>query len=257
MSKYTVKFNGKDLSVITGIDLHYHNFSNLPTREIKINKIARRDKSIVTSAEYGSKNVYVYMEINGNTRQATENLITQLKAILQPQNQQLTVEIGGEEIEYIATMNEFNIEWNSAIAYVSIVFICSDPIGKATTERTMLNMEGITVSTANYDLAYIEGSATAYPYILVTVNDLTNGTAKSITILNASTFQGMTVTRNWADGDILEIDSETMVVTVNDEVVDFTGMFPEFSAGTQQITYIDDFDARDVDLLVKYKARII
>lgn len=257
MGKYTVKFNGRDLSVISGVDLHYHNFGKLPEREVKLNKIARRDKSIVTSAEYSSKEVSVFMEICGDTRQGTENIITQLKAVLQAQNQQLTVEVGGNEIEYVATMNQFNIEWKAYHAYVEIVFVCSDPIGKYTTEQTMLDVEGIIVSSANYDLLYIQGSATAYPYTVVTINSLTGGTAKSVTILNASTFQGMTVTRNWADGDILEIDSEAMVVTVNDEVVDFTGMFPEFPAGTQQVTYIDDFDARDVNLLMTYKPRII
>lgn len=257
MGKYTVKFNGRDLSVISGADLHYHNFGKLPEREVKLNKIARRDKSIVTSAEYSSKEVSIFMEICGDTRQGSENIITQLKAILQPQNQQLTVEVGGSEVEYVATMNQFNIEWKAYHAYIEIVFVCSDPIGKYTTEQTMLNQTGITVSTANYDLLYVEGSATAYPYIVVTINTLTGGTSKSVTILNASTYQGMTVTRSWSANDILEIDSEAMVVTVNDEVVDFTGMFPEFPAGTQQVTYIDDFDARNVDLVMTYKPRII
>lgn len=256
MDKYSVKFSGNDISLINGVDLYNHNFNDLPNRDIKINKLARRDLSIITSSEYTSKNIPVFLEVCSGTRADTEDTLTFLKSLLQPQNALLVVSQGGEDTQYIATMNEFNIVWEGTTALVTIVFLGSDPIGKNTTSVTLASQNGIT--TANYSVSTtIEGSATAFPTTNITINSITGGTGKSITVANGKTGQGITITRDYIAGDIIIINSRDMNATANGTLVDFTGMFPVFPAGSGQITYLDNFTTRNIDINSVYNPRLV
>lgn len=256
MEPYAIKFAGNDISQLPNVDLYNHNFNDLPLREIKINKIARRDKSIITSSEYSRKDILVWVEVCGGSRAGTESALLPLKALLQVQNGSLVVSQGGVDVEYTATMNEFNIEWSGITALVTVVFLASDPIGQQVEAEAMATILGITTSSDSLSFT-VEGSSLAYPLINVTVNTVTGGTGGQITIQNGLTNQGIRVGADYVDGDLLEIDSENLTVTINGRAVDFSGMFPQFSAGSQQITYSDSFTTRDVDLVATYNPRIV
>ena len=256
MDIYSVSFAGNDISQVLGVDLYNHNFNNLPNRDIKINKVARRDLSIITSSEYTQKQITVFLDVCSGSRGDTEDTLTFLKALLQPQNAILKVSQGGVEVEYTATMNEFNIEWNGIQAYVTIQFIASDPIGRESDVKTLATLNAIITATASLSMT-VEGSATAYPVISLTLNSVTGGTAKDITIGNGLTNQGITITRNWTSGDVLIIDSFNSEATVNGVLTDFTGIFPQFAAGSQQITYTDNLTTRNADLSATYQPRLV
>lgn len=256
MDKYSVLFAGNDLALIDGVDLFNHNFNSLPVRDIKMNKLARRSLSIITSSEYSHKLVPVFMEVCSGARADTEDTLTFVKSLVQAQNEQLVVLQGGAEVVYTATMQEFNIEWDGPKAYVEIIFVASDPVGRESVSQELASTTGITVASSAVNMT-VEGSATAYPVITVTINSLTGGTAKQITIANGMTNQGITIERTWSALDILIIDSENMEVTVNGTIVDFTGRFPEFAAGSGQITYLDNLTTRNVDLTASYNPRLV
>ncbi len=256
MDLYKVTFNGNDLHEVPGVNLHNHNFNALPARDIKINKVARRDLSIITSSEYVQKGISVYFEVCSGSRSNTENTLTVLKSLVQAQNAPLIVSQGGVDVEYTATMNEFNIEWQGVTALVEVLFIASNPIGREDNTLVLFQLTGSTTATAS-QTATVEGSALAYPLITVTVNAVTNGTNKHIAISNGSTNQGIRVDRTWSAADLLIIDSENMTVTVNGIITDFTGMFPQFSPGSQSLTYTDDFATRSIDLTATYEPRLV
>lgn len=251
----SILFNGFDILTLDGVTLFNHNFNNLPKRDIKINKLARQNKSIITSSEYSEKEITILLKVNKNCRQNTENALTNLKAALQAQNATLTVQQGTSTINYTVTMNEFNIEWMIPNAIVSIVFIASDPIGYNTVSQELLDIN-ITSALINTSIQ-INGSAEVSPLFVLTVNSVTDGTNKSISLLNSSTYQGITITRTWVANDVLIIDGSELTVTLNDEIIDFSGMFPIFSAGAQQITYADDFTARNIDLVSTYYSKLV
>lgn len=256
MSHHEVSFDGNDLSAFTGIELYNHDFNRLPKREIKINKIARRDLSIITSSEYSSKEISVFFELCGGGRGDTEVLMAFLKSLVQTQNALLVVLQGDEQTEYTATMNEFNHSWLGTRAIVEIVFIASDPIGRNQDETTMASIVGITTSTSSASFE-VQGSATAYPIITVTVSAVTGGTGQTISVINSRTNQGITIEANWANGDILVIDSYAMEARINGAIVDFTGIFPQFNTGLGQIGYSDSFTTRTVTLSAVYQARLV
>lgn len=256
MDKYVVMFAGNDMSAITGLELENHDFNQLPERDIRINKLARRDKSIITSAEYVSKNIPIYFYACGGSRAGTEDVVTQLKSLIQSQNGLLAVSQGGDTVEYIATMNEMEVEWIGTSAQITLNFIASDPVGKNSTAVDFIAPTNVTTSNASYS-SIVLGSATVYPTFTITIAAVTGGAAASITINNALTAQGITITRDWAAGEILEINSEDMKATVDGEVVDFTGMFPQFTSGTQQMQYVDSFTTRDLTIEATYNPRLL
>lgn len=256
MDSYSVSFNGNDLSILPGIDLYNHEFNRLPTREVRIFKVARRNLSIITSSEYSQKEITVQLEVCSESRSGTEDLLTTLKALVQTQNAPLVVSQGGTDVEYTATMNEFNIEWDSYKAYVTIVFIASNPIGQEQQTQTLFNITGNTLARVTNTFT-AQGSASAFPVISITVNTVTGGTAKQILVENARTGQGIRINETFANGDVIIIDSENLQVTKNGVQIDFSGMFPVWASGSQQVVYGDTFTTRDVDINATYNPRLV
>lgn len=253
---YQVSFNGNRLDLVPGVDLYNHDFTTLPNRDIKIHKLARRSLSIITSSEYTQKSIPVYMDICSGTRRETEQTITFVKGLLQGQNAPLRVLESGFEVEYIATMNEFNVEWNSSHAYATIVFTASDPIGISTTTLQPVSIVGSTTQSVSSTFT-VQGSFNAEPVISIVLTAVTGGTGGSINLVNAITQQGITITADFDDGDIIIVDSKQLVVTINGANVDFTGLFPIFPAGSQQLRYSDTFTTRTIDMSLTYEPRLI
>lgn len=252
----SVFWDGNDLSGVAGANLYNHDFNALPNREIKINKLAREDKSVITTAEYSSKEVTVFLHLFGCERADAELVLRNLKALLQQINKELIVNQAGEETKYIATLNQVSHEWFGGKLKVTLVFVCSDPIGQATTATTGIATTNITTQTINIALD-IEGSFIAEPVITLTMTDITDGTDVTVTVKNNIIGQGISLTRDWADGDIVTIDSAEKTVTINGGDSDFSGIFPFFYPGDQVLGYIDGFSARDVDLTLTYVKRSV
>lgn len=254
MQSYSVKFNSNDISEIEGVWLYNYDATTLPTRDIKIHKIARRSLSIITSAEYSQKSIPVFMRVCSGSRQDTEATLTQIKGQLQPQNGTLELEQSGELYQYTATMNEFNIEWEGATAYVTIVFVASTPVASAA-ETDALFSFSTTLSSDGVSFI-VDGSYVAEPVITLVYSTVTGG-AGSFSVFNASTNQGIVINGNFANGTIIEIDSSNYTVLVNGVSTDFEGLFPTFPPGSQRLGYSDTFSSRLVSISGTAKTRIV
>lgn len=252
--QYQVIFNDNDLSGLSGLDLYNHNFMRLPNRDIKIYKIARESLSIITSAEYTTKEVTVNLEACGGSRQETETVLETMKGIVQVPNGELKVLQGGVWYSYTATLNEFSTEFDGAKAIVTLTFIASTPIGESVEDFSLFSMTGVTTASSSYTFS-VGGSAEAKPLITITITSKT-GTG-TITVINARTGQGITLDEAFADDDIIEIISATKSVTRNGSEIDFTGIFPVWGVGTQQVEYSDTFTTRSVDVTATYNKRVI
>src|SRR5690606_34334597 len=132
----------------------------------------------------------IMMIICSGSRAETEETITRVKSLVQLQNGNLQIEQNGELVEYTATMNEFDIEWEAGTAYVTLTCIASTPIA-STVQPTNIASTNITSSSTTVGLS-IDGSYLAEPQITVTINTVTGGTAKELSIINAGTNAGLT-----------------------------------------------------------------
>jgi len=256
MQPYQVSFNGNRIDTIPGVYLYFYDFTRLPQRQINIHKLARKSLSIVTSSEYTQKEIPVFLDICSGTRQDTEATVTEVKSVIQAQNGTLKVLQAGIEVQYTVTMNEFNIEWNANNAYVQIVFLASSPIGTASNSESLFNITGITLPSGNQTFV-VEGSFLSEPTITVVINTVTGGSPGTINLINAVNNQGISVTSNFTAGSILEVNSRDYTVTLNGANLDYTGLFPTFAPGSQQVAYSDTFTTRSVDVSATYNQKLI
>lgn len=254
MKNYSVKFNSNDISQVDGVWLYNYDATTLPTRDVNIHKIARRSLSIITSAEYSQKSIPVFMRVCSGDRQDTEATLTQIKGLLQPQNGTLELEQSGEQYEYTATMNEFNIEWVGSKAYVTVVFIVSTPVATSVDTETLFSFS--TTLSSDGASFIVGGSYIAEPVINVVLSAVTGGNG-SLSIFNASTNQGIVISGNFTAGTIVEIDSQNYTVLVNGVSADFEGLFPVFPPGSQRVGYTDTFSSRTVTITGQANTRIV
>lgn len=252
---YTVVFNGNDLASATGAFIYYYDATDLPKRDIKINKLARRSLSIITSSEYTDKTVRINALVCAGKRADTEKAITQLKGLLLRQNGSLEVKESGDTYVYTATMNEFNIKWDANTADCEIVMLASTPVA---TSKYTSNLFNFTTSAANDGSTFsVEGSFYAEPFITVTMTAVSGATNQSFSVFNAMNNQGITITGSFVNGDIIEIDCSEYAVRKNGTNIDFTGLFPTFGVGQQRVGYSDTFSSRTVTLTGDYNKRIV
>lgn len=255
MIETTVYFDGNDLSQLDGISIFDHDFNMLPDRDIKINKLARADRSIITSAEYTSKPITVQGMAEACDRYDAEEAFQNLRSFLQRPNRTLLVVQGASTLQYTATLSSDSYKWIANNLMFTLEFTASDPIGY---ESTTTDEGSTNITTASQSIAFdVEGSFKALPVITFDINSVTGGTSAAVTIQNSRTGQGITLTRTWTAADIAIIDSYEKTVTINGADSDFTGTFPTFDPGSQIISYTDAFTTRSVDVAVEYVKRFV
>lgn len=252
----SVFFAGNDLSIIVGATLIDHNFNDLPSRELSMSKLARANKSVLTSAEYSSKEVTVSFHLRGCDRGDTEIVLSTLKSYLSPVNKPLIVSQAHADVTYpTATLNELNYEWLSNKILITLVFTVADPIGYQDITTSLVNK---TITTASDTSPItISGSFEAEPIISAILTTVTGAVAQSMSFRNGDTGQGITITRTWANGDTVQVDVANKVVYINSAISDFTGQFPVFATGSQSLTYSDTFTTRSLALSATYKIRFL
>lgn len=244
-------FNGTDLNTLPGVNVTNYDVTELPTRTLTISKLARRNRSVLTSAEYASKLIKVEGYIgaeNNNTLQ--ENFIV-LKANVQAIEGAIRVQQGLQQIEYTGTLNALSKEWVGKNIKFVLEFVCSDPIGRAVSPAALFAPKSITTTSVTQQFT-VDGSGPALPRLTLNYLGVTSGTNKTVSILNASTGKGIRVTGDFASSDILSIYSDTFEVLLNNVSVDFDGTFPQFEPGAATLQYIDNFGDRNTTLTATY-----
>jgi hypothetical protein len=246
-------FNGNSLqtsNIITGeIDK-----DSSPDITMNILALAKAPRSSVTSALKQQKTITLSGSIISLTNSIIDctNQINTFKGYLVGTEKILTVSDGSGDINYICTVNKNTVTRPNYLGYAKFTttFLCSQPYGYATASSTLLN--GTSRTSASYSDAITVGGNSEWqtPIITITLTAVAGGTGGHITISNSLTGQACTVTRNWAAGDVMIIDTSSITtpVTVNGTQVVFTGALPTFNPsnylGGQTITYNDNFTSR-------------
>jgi hypothetical protein len=245
-----VYYNNFNLSGLPGIAVYNHNFISMPARNLNRAKLARADRSILTSAEYSEKTITVTGIATGDTKNEIEGNFETLKGVLQVPEGIIRVEQAGQQVEYTGTLSAFSTEFLGKHLKFTLSFLCSNPIGRSRLTSTLL--DEVTSSASYTHSITVEGSYKALPIIRITFSALTGGTNKTVQVLNADTGQGISITRDWTAGEILTVDSFNKRVEVDDADVDYGGVFPSFYPGLRSFQYIDDLTTRTVAIEITY-----
>lgn len=231
------------------------NVYSSPPNKIQADKLAESDGALVVKQQYDPKTFTVDGLLKSATIAGLENLIDTFKAAMAVKNQAFDIDYAGGIRRYLASaQNVIITKTANTVASFSVEFLSPDGVGWDVDSTALLTPTGITASNVSNAIT-VGGTYQAEPLIEVTVNTITGGTDKTLTISNGSTLRGISITRTWTAGDVLEIDSLKKTVYVNDIATEFSGQFPRWEVGAGSITYLDNFTARDVTIEASYTRR--
>lgn len=251
-----VLFDGTDLTEIEGFSVNSIITDRLPDIQISSGKLARQDGVKIYNKEYGSKKITIEGYITTSSRNAYLLVRDQLIRYTEPRNKVLRVPMDGTPLEYTATVSNLIFsDVGGGFARASIEFICTDPYGYDVNRRTLVN--GTTTTSATNTFSYLEsigGVVATPPLITVSVASVTGSTGKYITLTN-NAGETITVTRTWANNDVLEIDCLNHTVKVNTVLTNYTGVFWNLNIDDYSMIYADNFTTRTIGMRVSYRRR--
>ncbi len=207
MFNVSVFYNGFDLSSIPGVRIVNYNVTDIPSRSLSASKLARSNRSILTSAEYDEKSVTITGFVGGDNYIIMQDNFDRLKSYIQETEGVVKVQQGSKTVEYTGTLNGVSKTFEGPSMGFTLTFQCSDPIGRDA--QTMNLIAPTAITTSSLALAVnVEGSFLAEPRFAIIVNAGTPAqTAKTISLLDAANGKGIKIKRNWVAGDVVTISS--------------------------------------------------
>lgn len=238
-----------------GVTVTDTNVYSSPPNKIQADKLAESDGALVVKQQYDSKTFTVEGYLRADTLTDLELLMDAFKAAMAVKNQAFDIDYAGGVRRYLASsQNVILAKSSNTTAGFSVEFLSPDGVGWDVESTSLLTPTGITLSNVLSSIT-VGGTYQAEPLIEVTINTITGGTDKTLTVSNGTSLRGLSVTRTWTAGDVLEIDTLTKSVYVNDIPVEFSGQFPRWMVGAGSIGYLDNFSARDITIEASYTRR--
>jgi hypothetical protein len=258
-------FNEANLYDIDGLDLYNYDAVLYPTRQMRNFKLARQNRSALTTAEYADKIITVRFYAESCTRPESEAMLAELRRRTQKVQGVLVVphqyDEGIEGIQYYATVNGMTHEYVGGSLDIEVTFYCADPVGMTVEEFEPEEFSGsspamtVTDGDASWDITLLGSAVEQLPVITATVTSVTEAANKTISIGNGENNEIVTIVAAYADGDILEIDCAEKTVKINGAEVNYSGKIPTFVSGENSIVYEDDLTAPNVTVNVTYHKR--
>ncbi|WP_100504108.1 phage distal tail protein [Mycobacteroides abscessus] len=236
--------------------VHQTDVYSPPESSVQADTLAQADGALVVQQRYKPKTYSISGVIRRDDTVALEQALDTFKAAMAVKNQAFDVDYAGDVRRYLSYATTVTIAktGRNTSAGFTVAFICPDGVGWSVDSTSFVDPTGITSS--NFSIAVATaGTYKVEPQITATFNTVTDGTGKTVSISNGTSLRGISVTRDWITGDVLEIDSLKMTVYVNNMPVDFSGQFPKWDVGASELSYLDDFSSRDVTLSASYTRR--
>jgi len=229
----------QDANIITGsID-----DGGTPERVLPIFNLVRGGGSVITSSNYYTKSIKVTGKIIDSSVANLEARIDAFHAALSEKDKNLDIAYGSSTRRYIATPAKVSVVRPvraSPWANFEIDFLCTE-LGKDTSVTALLTNEVVTTNSFIEPITVGGSSPEQFLRIEITITDVTPSTTNTVSVRNDTTGQQIDIFRGWADGEVLEIDTLNKTVTVDGEVVDYSGAFPVFSPGAHDLVIETDF----------------
>jgi hypothetical protein len=229
----TCVFDNNDITTVPGLDILSVNSYIPPKRRLSISDIVRSNKSKHNSGFYNQRQITVRVRIARASRQLLEVSIDQLMSMVQGINKILELPRGLSTEQFYATLTDSVVDANTAGGAhieIDLIFECSDRFGYSKVPVVLLAITSAFTSSYRSDrIQFTDGSApTQVPVTTITYSAVSGGSAKTVRIGNGQSGQEVAITRTWAAGDKIEIDSYNKTVKVNNAEVAFTGAIPEW-----------------------------
>ncbi len=265
MAAKNIVFDGYDLQsadvIVSKIE-----HDNVPAKELRRYRLVRADGEIITDSRFGGKRIVVIGRIKATSSALLEYALDDFRASIVgygKENKQLLVEyLGGgtNRVYNNATCVGFTVDRRQGttnFGEFQLEFISTLPYGESESSVVIENNYSITASPTAVPLGF-GGTAMQKPIIELTVTSFTGASINTITLKNDTTGVGISISRTFVAGDVIEIDVPNMIVKVNGDEVDYSGAFPEFESNTSvDLVVSDDFTVRSMSLDVNCTLRYL
>ena len=240
-----------------GVTVTESDIYSAPPNDIQAAELAERDGALIVQQRYKAKRFTVEGHIQKSTVEALESALDAFKAALSIKNQALDIDYAGGVRRYLASAENIILARSAPTSVgFSVEFLSPDGMGWDVDSSELLAVTSVTNSAQSFAIN-VGGSYQAEPLITVTLSSVTGATSKTVTITNGVSLRGISITRTWTSGDVLEINSMDRTVYVNDVATDFLGQFPIWATGAGTIEYLDDFTTRSVSITASYTKRYL
>lgn len=244
-------FDSRDYDiVVTGIDQYKG-----ATRSNQLEKRANRDGAVLVQSMLGSKPVGIEAYYTGTDSADAQEMYDTIMQAMNRSERRLELPHAGGERTYTATPETPLISNPDGLNRIvmSLTFVVPEGNSFETTDTTLVDT---TVTTPSSTIPItVLGSVQARPFITMTFDSITDGTAKTVTLRNSKDFVGITIARDWVTGDVVTIDSDNFQLYINGELTHPEGRLPYWQPGSGAIIYSDTFTARSVDITGTYKVK--
>ena len=261
MTPKAISFKGFDLQADPYKVVRAPELYNSPELDIIAYELARSDGAESVFRRYKSRAFTLNGNISVDTPADLEPAIDTLKLAILNQ-------IGDVAATWGSGLRYFNSECKNVIVSLdqaditrcgwSAQFYMKQPFSTDNVTRDLMTavasntVGSFSVSTNNV------GTYFAAPYIVITLTGLEPNTSDiSITIGNPATNENMTITGQFADGDILTIDTLKKQIFKNSTLMPGVGNFPTWMPGAGIITYGDTASSRTINMTATYIARYL
>lgn len=215
----------QDANIVSSRGQH----TQYPDRQIDILRKSRDNDFVMLGNYFILKRIIVEGTIKETTADLLRDKIDDMKKNLTGQDKNLDIDYGSGTRRYLATVESLDIDeqyYNKTFVKYRVVFLCH-AFGRGTTEitRSLTNITGATTDSE----ATIDGTAVNLPIVRITVNSETD--MRLIRFTNTTTDEFIEVETTYSAGDVLNINCQDKEVLLNDNSIDFIGIFPTFIAG--------------------------
>jgi hypothetical protein len=258
-----VSYNGNDLQTYdqttrVGIITNVIDHTGNPDKSMSLFALADADGSSIPSINYPSKPITLEGAIKGSSAADLDDRIDTFKSYFTGKDKNLDIAYGSGTRRYIATARTIPVVRKTRPLYAtfSVDLICTNPFGIDTSTSNLWTAKSAFTGNTFTETPTVGGSApTQLPIFTITINSLT-GTGDYVLISNDNNNQEILIYgQGLANGDVIIIDCEQRIVTINGVEVDYIGTFLELEPGANSITYTDGFTTRSVDVSGVYKKR--
>jgi hypothetical protein len=247
-----IYLDGTNLNSITGFTVRRIDVEPIGIANIEADK-GMADGGIITSQYLKPRNITVSGEIARTSLTLGQTTLDNLNAILTGTNKVLGFDYAGSYRTFTVTpLAPVENDWNGGYKKIQLLFKAYDPFGYAP-NYTTASVTGQTGSEETCTITWA-GTYKALPIITVTLNSQTTSlVSNNITLTVGASV--LIIPAVYADDDVIVVDCENKSVSINGAEVNYSGILPTISSSVLDVVYTDDFDTRNIDIEVQYKAR--
>lgn len=232
-----------------------------PIRQIIAEELARSDNAVAVFRKYTARDFTLSGNITETSSAALEAAIDQLKLGLLSVRGNLSAGWGSGFRYFDAECKNVNISRGSTALTQcgwSAQFYMPKPFSTdGTTQNLITAVTAQTAASSQLAVSNI-GTYLALPYFTITLTGLEPNTSDvTITIGNPASSEYLEITSQFADGDVLFIDTVNEQIFKNSTLLAPVGNWPAWAPGSGLLDYSDTGSSRTINITATYEPRYL